>query len=255
MNAHSMESKVRQPRLAMALEADTASTVNRLTERDLFMKLSKPTRFGLAALVLAGSSAAFASTPVVPAVYTQGFEDLASSGWLLSNNSAPAGLSWFQGVPESLSAQAGAADSFAMATFNSALNGVGAIDNWLISPEITLNGATELSFWARTEDTPGFADQVKVYFSAGASSSTASFTTLLNSFSAASGWTHYSAALPSAASGRIAFVYSVADANNANVVGIDSVSITAAVPEPSSYALMGLGLCAVALARRKARAA
>ncbi|WP_310385300.1 choice-of-anchor J family PEP-CTERM protein [Roseateles sp.] len=217
------------------------------------MKLSIPTRFGFAALALASSTFASASMPV-PAVYTQGFEDLASSGWLLTNNSTPAGLSWFQGVPESLSAQAGASNSFAMATYNSAANGVGAIENWLISPEIALNGATDLSFWARTEDTAGFADTVKVYFSAGASSDTASFTTLLNTFSAATSWWQYSGALPTAASGRIAFVYAVADAETANVVAIDSVSITTAVPEPSSYALMGLGLCAIAFARRKARA-
>lgn len=216
------------------------------------MKLSIPTHLGIAVLALACSTAAIADAPPL---YSQGFENLAGSGWLMSNQSAPAGLSWFQGVPESLSAQAGAANSFAMATYNSAANGVGTIENWLISPEIALNGAAELSFWARTEDTPGFADQIKVYFSAGASSSTASFTTLLSSVTAASGWTNYSVVLPSAASGRIAFVYSVADANNANVVGLDSVSITAAVPEPSSYALMGLGLCALALARRKARAA
>ncbi|MCV2353678.1 PEP-CTERM sorting domain-containing protein [Paucibacter sp. B2R-40] len=216
------------------------------------MKLSTPSRFGLAALALAASSVAFADAP---SIYTQGFENLATSGWLLTNNSAPAGLAWFQGVPESLSAQAGATDSFAMATYNSALNGTGSIDNWLISPEIALNGATELSFWARTEDTAGYADQIKVYFSAGSASNTASFTTLLSSVAASTGgWTQYSLALPNAASGRIAFDYAVADANNANVIAIDSVSITAAVPEPSSYALMGLGLCAVAFARRKVRA-
>lgn len=215
------------------------------------MKLSKPTRFGLAALALAGSSAAFADAPPL---YSQGFDDLASSGWLLINNSAPAGTSWFQGVPESLTAQAGAADSFAMATYLSALNGSGAIDNWLISPEIALNGAATLSFWARSEDTAGFSDTMKVYFNAGAAASTASFTSLLSSVTATTaGWTQYSVALPDAASGRIAFDYFAANADTANVIAIDSVSISA-VPEPTTYALLGLGLCAIACVRRQARA-
>ncbi len=214
------------------------------------MKLSIPTHFGIAALALACSSAAFADAAPL---YTQGFEDLAGSGWLLTNNSAPAGLSWFQGVPETLTAQAGAADSFAMATYLSALNGSGSIDNWLISPEIALNGATTLSFWARSEDTPGFSDTLKVYFNAGAASSTASFTSLLSSVTATTaGWTQYSVALPDAASGRIAFDYFAANADSANVIAIDSVSISA-VPEPTTYALLGLGLCAIACVRRQAR--
>ena len=42
--------------------------------------------------------------------------------------------------------------------------------------------------------------------------------------------------------------------NNSDYIGLDTVSITAAVPEPSTWALMALGLGAVALRRRKQKA-
>lgn len=201
--------------------------------------------------LLALAGIAWAASAQADALYTEGFENLGASGWTLTNNSAPANQTWYQGVSEIFTAQDGSAGSYASANFLSASSaGIGAISNWLISPEITLGGASTLAFYLRTEATAGYQDVVNVYFSAGSSSSTASFTTMLSSVTAAQGWTQYTLTLPSATTGRIAFEYAVADANNANVVGLDSVSISA-VPEPASYALMGLGLAGIAAMRRR----
>ncbi|MCV2366081.1 choice-of-anchor J domain-containing protein [Paucibacter sp. DJ1R-11] len=207
------------------------------------MKLAKKCLLGLAGMTLA--IAAQADT------YTEGFDDLAASGWTLSNNSSPAGLAWFQGVPEYFAAQSGAAGSYAAATYASTTTLNGSISNWLISPELILGGAGSLSFFARTGATEGFSDTVKVYFNAGADAATASFTNLLGTVTlSTSGWTQYTIALPNAATGRIAFEYAVGDAATANLAAIDSVSVSA-VPEPTSFALMGLGVLGLAFLRRR----
>ncbi|WP_428507913.1 choice-of-anchor J domain-containing protein [Roseateles sp.] len=207
------------------------------------MKLAKKCLLGLAGVTLA--IAAQADT------YTEGFDDLAASGWTLSNNSSPAGLAWFQGVPEYFAAQSGATGSYALATYASTTALNGSISNWLISPELILGGASSLSFFARTEATEGFSDTVKVYFNAGADAATTSFTNLLGTVTlSTSGWTQYTIALPNAATGRIAFQYAVSDAATANLAAIDSVSVSA-VPEPTSFALMGLGVLGLAFLRRR----
>ncbi|HEY1092369.1 MAG TPA: choice-of-anchor J domain-containing protein [Burkholderiaceae bacterium] len=208
------------------------------------MTLGKHWAIGLAGMGMA--LAAQADT-----LYTQGFDNLGTSGWVSTNMSAPVGQAWFQGNAGIFDAQAGATGSYAAANFLSAV-GSGSIDNWLISPSLTLGSAMTLSFWARSASDSGFADAFKVYFSAGSDGSVGSFTSVLASITATTnGWTQYSFALPDAASGRIAFEYLVANADNANYMGIDSVSITSAVPEPTTYALMGLGLAGIALLRRR----
>lgn len=207
------------------------------------MKLAKKCLLGLTGLTMAVCAQA--------ETYTQGFDNLATSGWLLTNNSSNPGNSWFQGVSEQLAAHSGAADSYAAANYLSAVNGAGSISNWLISPELNLGGATQLSFYARTEAVEGFADTLKVYFNAGSDSSTASFVSLQSTITLQTdAWTLYTIALPAAGTGRIAFEYAVGNAENANYAAIDSVTVSA-VPEPASFALMGLGVLGLAFLRRR----
>lgn len=213
-----------------------------------------------ASLLAAGFTAgAYAGSPPL---FSEGFDDIASlaaAGWVFTNASTPVGESWFQGNAGIFAAQAGAAASYAGANFNSTTAIDGVVNNWLISPELSLGAGSSLSFYTRASDA-GFLDLLEIRFSSGADASVAGFTTLLGtvgSSTAASypvdGWVAVTLTLPTAVSGRFAFHYNVPNALDASYIGIDSVTVSA-VPEPTSALLLGLGLAAVAAAGRRTRA-
>jgi len=207
-----------------------------------------------AGLILAATAAQSAT------LIAEGFDNvstLAASGWVLTNNSVPVGNDWFQGDNlAAFSSQAGAANSYIADNFNATSSITGMVDSWLISPILALSSGGTLSFYTRTAD-PGFGDVLEVRFNASAASGTSSFSTLLRTVGDAttpyssSGWQLITVALPTAATGRFAFRYTVADAENADYIGIDTVTVSA-VPEPETFALIGLGLMALSLRRRRA---
>ena len=212
---------------------------------------------------LVGLTAAALAAAAQAALLEEGFNDvstLAGSGWVQTNNSAPAGSTgWFQGNAGVFASQAGASESYIAANYlNTDANG-GVIDNWLISPTLSLGGSAVLTFYTRTAD-PGFADTLEVRFSPGSSSDVSGFTMSLLTVGdvatpyPSSDWSSFSVALPSVSSGRFAFRYTVPDSFGADYIGIDTVSVMA-VPEPSTYALMAFGLAGLALGRRRQRAA
>ncbi len=206
------------------------------------------TLFASAALTL--SAAAHAETPVVS--LTEGFDDVTTlSGWTLNGSAAS---SWFQGNSGIFGAYAGAASSYIGSNYVTG-ESTGSFDNWLITPEIALSGATRLTFYTRTAET-GYADTLEVLFGAGSGTAASGFTTTLLSIDSASyadGWTQYTAEITGTGTGRFAFHYA-GSYDTANYIGIDSVAI-AAVPEPSTWLMLGLGLVGVGFAARRNRRA
>lgn len=194
------------------------------------------------------------------AVITEGFDTLTgtgsnqcASGWTCTNNSVPLGTTgWFQGNDTVFPAQAGAPTAYIGANFNNTTGATGTIDNWLISPQFNFGIGATLSFWSRAPAPPAFADRLEIRLStAGASTSTASFTVVLGTInptlSSAAGpcvttasgtggypdaWCQYTLTaaqgIPSTGSGRIAFRYFVTnggpDGANSNYIGIDTFS-------------------------------
>lgn len=215
------------------------------------MKLSK-SLFAAAACALA-VLAAPAAQAAGTVILNQNFDDVSALGnWVMTNNSLPPGLSWFQGNSGIFGSHDGAADSYIGASFLSSDHGSGAVDNWLITPLLTFGGAAHLSFFTRGESGSGFNDMLEVRFSPGAGTATSGFTTLLTTIGGPSAypgsWQQFTADLSLSGSGRFAFRY-LGDAT-ANYIGIDSVTVSA-VPEPSAWLMLGLGLGLTTLLLRR----
>lgn len=217
------------------------------------MKPSK-TLLAATACALAVLAAPAAQATGGTVILNQNFNDVgALSNWVMTNNSVPAGQSWFQGNPGIFGAQAGAADAYIAATFLSAAQDTGTIDNWLITPQLTLGGATHLSFYTRSQSLPGFNDMLEVRFSPGSGTATGGFTTLLTTIGGPSAypgsWQQFTADLNLSGTGRFAFRY-LGDPVASHYIGIDTVTVSA-VPEPTAWLMLGLGLATLPLLRRK----
>lgn len=216
----------------------------------------------LSILIAAAALSAAASLPPAASaagveVLSEGFGDLAGlAGWDSINRSFPPGAGWFQGNAGIFAAQSGAPGSYAAASFLGAANGAGVVDNWLITPTLSLTGLTTLSFFTNREAATGFADLIEVRFGSGSGSDAASFGTLLatvgggSAFPAA--WQGWSADLAVEGEGRFAFRY-LGDPATLSYVGLDTVRIVTAVPEPGGVLLLAGGLGVLGLIRRRAR--
>jgi hypothetical protein len=240
------------------------TTVVRLLRRRALVGLVAGTGF----LAAAGSAQA-------SGLLMENFDDigtLAGSGWTLTNNSSPLGsTNWFQGNNAVFTSQAGASDAYIAANFLNADLG-GNISNWLISPTLTLDNGETIAFYTRTDtDGSSFNDHLELRLSTngtsadvgGTAGSVGDFTTLLLTVnpllndSYPESWTLFTATisgLGAPVSGRFAFRYNVADTSiNADYIGIDTLSVTAApVPEPGTLTMIGIGLAGLSLRRRRA---
>ena len=202
-------------------------------------------------------------------ILSEGFNNVATlpaAGWVQTNNSAaPLGNSWFQGNSGIFTANSGAVDSYIAANYLSTGSAAGAVSNWLFTPVLTLDGSSELSFVVRNAG-DGFLDRLEVRLSISGSStnvgttttSVGDFNTLIGVYQASSaspwiGLTYPLNSLSAPVSGRLAFRYVVGTVATAgNYLGVDDVLVTSAVPEPTSYVLMALGVAGLMLRRRAA---
>ena len=211
-------------------------------------------RAATAVVLFAAATAAHAQVTVV----NEGFDNittLAGSGWVLTNASAPAGTTgWFQGDQTIFPAFAGVPASYVAANFNNAAAG-GTIANYLFSPLFTTQLGGTVSFWARSAGDQGFTDHIRVGRTAGGSTA-GDFVQVGTDITLTDTWTLYSFTIGAqgvGATGRAAVEYfGVADASD--YVGVDSFNVNV-VPEPETWALMGLGLAALGFVKRRRQSA
>ena len=190
-------------------------------------------------------------------VLSEDFANLADApGWVRINRSIPHGAPWCQGAPDIFPAQAGSPGAYAAASCRSAAHGVGVVDNWLITPALTLSGPTTLSFFTSRERVDGFDDLLEVRFGRGNGTAAAAFDTLLASIGGATDfpaqWQPWHLHLTVDGTGRFAFRY-VGDATRLSHVGLDTVRVVTHLPEPTSRLLLADGLGVLGLLRRHER--
>jgi len=193
------------------------------------------------------------------AAYSEGFDNILTNGWTINNASVPLGtISWFQGNDTVFPAHSGASTSYAGVNFNST-TGANTINNWYISPALSVTAGDTVSFWTRTVDEPAFPDRLYLKLNTAGDLVLANFTTTLVSVNPGlttvgypNTWTQYSAVVPSTGTVRFAFNYNVPSGgpagSNSDYIGVDTFAITE-VPEPASLGLLGLG--AIGMIRRR----
>jgi hypothetical protein len=190
-------------------------------------------------------------------VLSEDFSNLAdATDWVRINRSDPPGASWHQGNPDVFPAHTGAPGAYVAASCLSAANGVGRVDNWLITPTLTLSGLTTLSFFTSRERVDGFDDLLEVRFGRGSGTAAASFDTLLASIGGATDfpaqWQPWLLDLTVDGTGRFAFRY-LGDAARLSHIGLDTVRVVTRLPEPTSRLLLADGLGVLGLLRRHER--
>ena len=185
---------------------------------------------------------------------------LQARGWIILNEDG-GGVTdpWFQGGSQFLTFE-GPDTGYVASNYNGAnINGV--IDQWLISPAISVAPGDTLYFWARSPDGSEFDDSINIMYSSTASTTPSAFISLGRFLVDTTDWQQFRIFFNSNATMRFAIRYYLFDGGpsgiRSNYIGLDlfqlythsiypnAISINKSFPfanitETSSYRMIGL---------------
>jgi hypothetical protein len=177
--------------------------------------------------------------------------DLTAKGYVLRNDSTPAGNnSFYQGDLWGGVGQGGSG-GYLGANYDGAGAG-GMLDEWFITPLFSTTTKGVVSVFLRADQFDGFFDTVQFGFSSGSSTAASAFTLMSPTLVPTTGWTQFVFDIAGTnvvgSTGRFGIRY-VGSADTSNAIGIDSLAIR--LPEPTSIMMVGLGLAGMVAARRR----
>lgn len=131
---------------------------------------------------------------------------LNARGWITLNVDGGGTSSWFQGNTTVFSAYEGPANGYVGQNFQGA--NVNLIDQWLISPPVTVTAGDTLSFWHRSPDNTTFDDSIFVRYSTTAGTTPADFDVTWGRYMVSkTGWARWTGTFPSSGTIRFAIQY------------------------------------------------
>lgn len=159
---------------------------------------------------------------------------LNARGWVTVNVDGGGTTSWFTGNPTVFVSYEGPDSGYVAENYNGA-NGF-YINQWLISPEVTVGAGDTLSFWHMSGG-GSWDDSLVVHISSTAGTTPADFDISFPIFRAAqTDWTQYIETFPSAGTVRFAIQYLIYDGGpsgtHSNYVGIDLAEVFGTDPIP-----------------------
>ena len=163
---------------------------------------------------------------------------LEARGWtILNEDGGGTTAPFYQGTIAVFPAYEGPDTGYVAANYNGA-NGF-LIDQWLISPEITVTAGDTLSFWHRSIDANPFDDSIYVKLSTTAGITPAAFDVTWGRYLVSeAGWSKWVGVFPTSGTVRFAVQYYIVDGgpsgNNSNFIGLDLFEVVSPI-EPVDF--------------------
>ena len=153
---------------------------------------------------------------------------LNNRGWITLNVDGGGLTSWFQGNTTVFSAYEGPANGYVGQNFQGA-NGF-LIDQWLISPPVTVNAGDTLSFWHRSPDNTTFDDSIYVRYSTTAGTTPGDFDVTWGRYKVSNnGWARWTGTFNHSGTVRFAIQYYITDGgpsgNYSDYFGLDYLQV------------------------------
>jgi len=154
-------------------------------------------------------------------------------GWYFDDVDGPGTTTTFQGNSSVFSAYEGPVDGYLGENYNGAAGGGFLIDQWLISPEVTVTAGDTLKFWQRSPDGSTFPDPLQVWISTTAGTTAAAFDVQIGAFTGSTtGWWQFVEVFPMSGTVRFAVRYYTTNGgpggSESDYIGLDYFEVISA---------------------------